>query len=199
MHRYFVISLIVSGCMVGPNYEVPENSFAEEYNEPVLPEGPEVDLRSWWTQFNDPILNEMIDEAICGNYDLRLAVEHIEKVRATYQLSAAKLWPEIDLVGSVTRNRFSQTLINPPDTATISGALNSLLGQPIQDLFILGFDAFWELDLFGRLRREKEAAMDHLQASVEDYRKIYITLIADVSRFYANYRALQAGIVVTEK
>ena len=209
MRKYLVISLIVSSCMVGPNYETPVTTFVEEYDEPAIPEGAEVDLRTWWTQFNDPILNEMIDEAIRANYDLRLAAEHIAQVRATYQLSAAKLWPEIDLVGSTTRNRISQSLIEIPNSGLLGEAgklfpslaniLNSLLGQPLQDLFIVGFDAFWELDFFGKLRREKEAAKDHLEASVEDYRNIYIALLADVSRYYSAYRTLQAKIQVTQE
>ncbi len=209
MRRYIAISFIVSSCMVGPNYETPVTSFAEKFNEPTLPEGTEVDLRSWWTQFNDPILNEMINEAICANYDLRIAAEHIEKVRATYQLSAAKLWPEIDLVGSTTRNRISQSLIAMPNSGvlgeaaklfpTLANILNSLTGKPIQDLFILGFDAFWELDFFGRLRREKEAAKDHWEASVEDYRNIYISLLADVSRYYSIFRTLQEKIRITKE
>ncbi len=172
--------------MVGPRYELPQTEFAPEFSEKEEGVGAPVDLKEWWTQFNDPILNGMIDEAIEKNYDLRIAGEKIEEVRARYQLASANLWPEVDVVGGMNRSRTSQTLIDAP-----------ILGPPVQNFFQLGFDASWEIDLFGRLRSIQSAAEYDLEASQENYRNVYISLLAEVSRNYAFFRAVQQRIGLT--
>ncbi len=192
--RSWLLSLIFfTGCMVGPNYQRPETEFSSEYSEPDDTAGSEVDLREWWNQFNDPILNEMIDEAIVNNYDLRIAGERIAEVRAQYQLAADNLWPQIDLNGTIIRQRISQNIVNNSfnKTSAVFTNVPSSAGTPVEDLFIIGFDASWELDLFGQLRRLKESAYDELEASWENFRNVYITLLAEVATNYANYRSLQ--------
>ncbi|MES2273813.1 MAG: efflux transporter outer membrane subunit [Chlamydiota bacterium] len=192
MRKFTAIKILfglgLAGCMMGPRYETPEMPFASSFTENVQTPGPEVDLREWWTQFDDPILNQMIDEAIGNNYDLRIAAERIAQVRARYQFASANLWPEIDLTGSAIRFRNSQALFDSP-----------FMGPSVQNLFQIGFDASWELDFFGRLRSLKEAAFDDLQASRENFRDVYITLLSEVTRNYALFRALQQRIALTGK
>ncbi len=187
MRKTAVISIVLlAGCMVGPRYEQPVTEFAPEFNENVGAEGPAIDLRDWWTQFNDPILNQMIDEAIVSNYDLRIVGERIAEVRARYQFDSANLWPEIDIDASAVRERLSQELFDAP-----------FAGPPVQNLFLFGFDASWELDLFGRLRSLKNASYFDLEASYEDFRNVYISLLAEVARNYASFRSLQKRIGTT--
>ena len=187
MRKTAVISLLLlGGCIVGPRYETPVTEFAPQFTENEETVGPEVDLRTWWMQFNDPILDSMIAEAIEDNLDLQIAGERIAQVRARYQLSSANLWPEIDVVGSVSRYRNTQSLC-PPES----------ICPPVQNFFQLGFDASWELDFFGRLRSLQSAALFELQASQENFRNVYITLLAEVSRNYSFFRSLQQRIELT--
>ena len=186
--------VILGGCMVGPNYQTPETEFSSQFAENDENLGSEADLKEWWMQFNDPILNEMIDEAIVNNYDLRIATERIAQVRAQYQFASDNLWPEINLNGTTIRQRISQNIFNNSFNRIAFNQTNvptRLNGPAVQDLFIIGFDASWELDLFGHLRRLKESAFYELEASWENFRNIYITLLADVATNYANLRSYQ--------
>lgn len=175
--------LLLAGCMVGPRYCPPEEEFAPQFTEQEPAQG---ELNEWWAQFEDPILNGMVDEAIANNYDLKIASARIAEVRANYNFAWAQLWPEIDASGSVIRERLSQNLVD-----------SSSFGPPLQNLFQLGFDASWELDFWGRLRSLKNAAFYDLEASWENCRNVYITLLAELSRTYAFYRALQQRIDLT--
>lgn len=187
MRKIVVISfLLVGGCMVGPRYEEPAIDFSSAFSSSDPSSGKEIDLRTWWTQFEDPILNAMIDEAIVNNYDLKIAAQRIAETRARYQFDSANLWPEIDVNASVARERISQALFDSP-----------FLGPPVQNLFLFGFDASWELDFFGRLRSLKNAASFDLEASQENFRNVYITLLAEVARSYASFRGLQKRIETT--
>ncbi len=199
MRRTIAISLVITlvaiaGCMVGPDYHRPETEFASQYSETEDSIGTVVDLKEWWTQFEDPILNEMIDEAIVNNYDLRIAGERIAAVRAQYQLAADNLWPQVDLNGSIIRQRISQNIFNNAFNATsfhFTNLPSSPASPAVQNLYIVGLDASWELDLFGQLRRLKESAYDEWEASWENFRNVYIALLAEVAVNYANYRSLQ--------
>jgi NodT family efflux transporter outer membrane factor (OMF) lipoprotein len=174
--------------MVGPRYEAPSPELAPAFSENEDSTGAVVDLKEWWAQFNDPVLNSMIEEAIEKNYDLRIAVERINETRARYNLASANLWPEIDVAGEVSRSRNSQTLIDAP-----------ILGPPVQNFFQLGFDASWEIDLFGRLRSIQSAAEYDLEASQENFRNIYVSLLAEICRNYAFYRSVQERIELTSR
>ncbi len=177
---------LMTGCMLGPRYEQPQLDLSADFSETVDPIGEEVDLRSWWTQFNDPILDSMIDEAIVNNYDLRIAGERIAEVRARYQFDSANIWPEVDVAASATREKVSEALFD-----------STFLGPSLQNLFLFGFDASWEIDFFGRLRSLKNAAYFDLEASYENFRNVYITLLAEVARNYTSFRALQKRIETT--
>ncbi len=129
----------------------------------------------------------MVDEAVENNYDLLIAFDRIEEVRARYNLASANLWPEIDLNGFVMREKITQSICG----------LGSQLCPPVQNLFLLGFNASWEIDLFGRLRSLKNQAYFELEASQENLRNVYITLLADLTRVYADFRTLQQRIELT--
>jgi len=183
MKRLVISLALIAGCQVGPKYKPPETAVAAQFQNQVPEKGESVDLNAWWKQFDDPILEGIVAEAAESNFNLKIAMERIAEVRARYRLEAANLWPEIDLNGSVTRSRVSQSLFD-----------STFLGPPNQNLFQIGFDASWEIDLFGKLRSLKEAAYHELEASQEEMRDVYITLVAEVARNYTLLRALQAKI-----
>ena len=172
--------------MVGPRYTEPEIELAERFIQNDETIGEEIDLKEWWAQFDDPVLNEMIEEAITQNFDLRIAAERISEVRSRYNFSSANIWPQIDVGTSATRERISQALFDSP-----------VLGPPVQNFFLFGFDASWELDFFGRLRNLKNAAYFDLEASYENFRNVYIILLSEVARNYAIFRSLQKRVDTT--
>lgn len=181
--------LTLSGCTVGPNYQQPEVALPSSFSETnPLTEEEEVELRSWWTQFDDPQLNVLIHEAIVENLDFRRAIEKINQVRAEYQIKAAELAPKVDMTLEERRSRISQNLFDSP-----------FLGPPLQNFYKVGFDASWELDIFGKRRRDKEAAFYTYEAERENARDVYITLLSEVASGYIEMRSLQHQIQKTKK
>ncbi len=181
--------MFLTGCAVGPNYRTPEIAMPSSYEtHATLSEEDEVQLRSWWTQFEDPMLNVLIHEAISQNLDLKIALEKINQVRAQYQIKAAELAPKLDMTVEERRSRISQSLFG-----------STFLGPPMQNFYRVGFDASWEIDIFGKRRREKESAFYEYEAERENARDIYITLLGDVAQSYIEIRSLQHQIHITKR
>lgn len=181
---------MITGCMVGPKYHRPHMCMPEEFEEACCDPIADEDLCEWWKQFNDPVLDELIDEAICANYDYRIALERIHQARAQYRIQRSYLWPEIDLNASGTRSRISQNFLPRPD--------NSFFPTFI-DMFQIGFDAIWELDIWGKFRHETKAACYTVQALEDDAESVMISLVSEVAVNYVNIRALQNKIDITKR
>jgi len=201
---YCLIPLL-TGCMVGPKYHKPETAMPESFEETSEAEiANDQDLCRWWEQFEDPLLNELIAEAVKSNYDWRIALEQIFEVRAQYRIQKSYLWPEVDLNASATRARFSDNLFssssNTNSTASGSSPASIVSGNnfpvagTIQDFFQVGFDAVWELDFFGKYRRNKQQAFDLWEKSKETAQNVLIIIVSEVARDYVSIRALQKQI-----
>ncbi len=180
------------GCSVGPKYHEPKSDTPSDYkngeNSIEQSGSPVVSLGDWWKQFEDPILDRLIEHAIEKNLDLRAAFERIKQVRSYYNIQTANLFPALDFNGSLSRYATSQNLFDSP-----------FLGPRVQNLFQLGFDVNWEIDLFGRLRNLKNAAKMDFFASQEDFRAIYITLLADIARNYTLIKAFDKKVTNLKK
>ena len=177
----FLLLPCLTGCNVGPNYQTPKPQMPLEFYETQEKSyGEDGDLISWWNQFNDPLLNQFIEEALQENLDLQLALEKIQEQRARYRLKLAELFPTVDLSGVQRRARISQSLFD-----------STFLGPPIQNLYQIGFDANWEIDFFGKLKREKESAFYAFESEIENARNIYITMISEIAKTYVEIRSLQ--------
>jgi NodT family efflux transporter outer membrane factor (OMF) lipoprotein len=168
--------------MIGPHYKKPNvklpNNYTEQQQASVR-----ADLAQWWKFFGDHYLDELIQKAIENNYDLRIACEKIEEARAFYRIQNAKLYPEVNAVGDVHRTGYSK---NYNQYAALIPKTNNY--------FQLGFDASWELDFWGKLRRARSAAYDNFQAQIEDMHDVYIILLSDVAKAYVDSRTLQKKI-----
>lgn len=183
------LALLAVACTVGPNYRRPELPVPSAWKE-AQEKG--VDTRSaeltrWWTAFNDPLLNSLVERAVQSNLDLRLAEARIREARASRAVTAADGWPTVDVSGSYGRIRESE---NGPLSEIPGG------GGREQDLFTTGFDASWEIDVFGGVRRSVEAADASVEASVEDWRDTLVTLLGDVARNYIDLRGFHRRIGV---
>lgn len=174
---------MLTACAVGPSYKSPEPAVPEQWDE--ISSGittARTGLTRWWALLGDPVLNQLVEEALVGNLPLREAAARIEESRARYRIAAAARFPEIDAHGSATRNRQSEN-------AQFAG------GDDYSD-FAIGVAASWELDVFGRVRRQVESATALEAASEENRRDVMIILCAEVGQRYVNLRTLQQRLAV---
>lgn len=185
----YIVFLFLAGCAVGPNYQTPEVALPESFGEfHQKDEVDELALKRWWTTFNDPLLDVLVHEALSQNYDLKIAVEKVNEVRALYQIEAADFYPKVDMTAEERRTRISQTLFD-----------SRLLGPPYQNLYKVGFDASWEIDIFGKLRREKETAYYEYEAEINSARDVYITLLSELASTYIEIRSYQQRIALSKR
>lgn len=178
---------LLSGCVVGPDYQkpllaMPASWSGQKAAKPAKP----AQLSKWWQRLRDPELNTLVDEAVAGNLDVASAKAKIREARASYRQSVGTLLPSADGSGSATRNRVS---------ATSAGTTASETYSQYQS----GFDASWELDLFGANRRGVEAASYGLDASEEELRSTLLTLVGDVTSNYVQARGYQARIALARR
>lgn len=203
MSRYFFIllwlCLILAGCKVGPNYKEPQTAVEPTFG--PLPAkttlqpyavttgpGPAV---QWWATLNDPDLNSLIEQAVEANHDLRLATARLREARARRAIAGAGQYPDINVGTAYSRNRASKNAW-PYNAFDVPGF-------PWEaDLYQAGFDASWELDVFGRVRRGVEAANADLQASVENRRSVLVSVQAEVARNYVELRGFQQQLDIAE-
>jgi multidrug efflux system outer membrane protein len=178
--------LVLQGCVVGPDYVRPELPTPDLWHQDLargLEEG-EANLETWWTALEDPLLDSLIERARAGNLDLRESVGRILEARAVRGISVGERFPDADGIGTAQQSRVSDevaTVAPPPRSRT-------------DTFYDLGADSFWEIDLWGRITRSIESADSSLEASIESYRDVLVSLYAEVATTYTEVRALQARI-----
>jgi len=142
----------------------------------------------WWREFGDPILDSLVERAIEANIDVRVADLRVREARAMRDFIDGALWPQVDARASYTRSELSAN--------SRAGAFQG--AEPV-DLYDVGFDALWEVDLFGRNRSASRAAEAGLQAVEEDRHDVLLTLLGEVARGYVELRGLQRQITLTRE
>lgn len=197
---YTTITLILSllsltACKVGPDYLVPDTCVPPAYTEdrPMRTFDPEdEELIHWWKTLHDPFLDCLLETALEGNFDYRIALEKVRQARAEFWIQFTGILP--DFIGSAqaTHYRFSQSFRS--NFVPLSPLVTRL--SPIQDFFQIGLDAIWELDFFGKLRRSAEASHDLWEATIEDARGVKIMIVSEVIVTYVYIAALQEKIAV---
>ncbi|CAN5714774.1 efflux transporter outer membrane subunit [soil metagenome] len=189
------VAMLVGGCSVGPDYKPPMPDMPESYGATTQPTS-WIDLRQWWTTFNDATLNSLVDRAAAANLDLKLAAARIREARAARGVANADFYPTVDGTGSYRRIRNSQSTFNSGSNNN-SGSTNFGGSSAERNLFEVGFDSTWEIDVFGGVRRSVEAANADIQASIEDQRDVLVTLLGDVARNYVELRGGQRRLALT--
>jgi len=172
----------LAGCTaVGSDYAPPKTVVAAKWIAPVDEHAPD---QQWWRSLNDPTLDRLVELALAGSLDLREAQARLREARAQRDAVRGQSYPEVTASGTVTENRLSENGQLP---------IGDLPGfDPTFSLFDLGFDASWEIDLWGRNRRATEGADARAQAAGEGLRGATLSLIAEVCRTYVDLRAAQA-------
>ncbi|RVC16265.1 efflux transporter outer membrane subunit [Mesorhizobium sp. M7A.F.Ca.AU.001.01.1.1] len=178
-------AVLLAGCVVGPDYQTPILAMPANWSgqKPTKPAQP-ARLSKWWQRLRDPELNTLVEEAVAGNLDVATAKAKIREARASYRQSAGTLLPSDDGSGSASRNKSAETTSGSDATYSEYQA---------------GFDASWELDLFGANRRGVEAAHYGLNASQEELRSTLLTLVGDVASYYTQARGYQARIALARR
>ena len=182
-----ILGLAITGCAVGPDYVRPEtdqpvpDAWSTKIEADLMK--PQSDTRDWWMAFGDTMLTNLIARAESENRDLRIAIARIEESRALRGIQKSQFWPQINATGSFQRQQLSSN-----GRGAILGGGDDL---PPVNVWFAGFDATWELDVFGGIRRRVEASTAEMQASVEDYRDVMISLSAEVASSYIGVRTTQ--------
>ena len=191
---------LLAGCTVGPNYHAPAISTPERYAESPVSGGPsDSELAGWWSGFGDPQLSDLVNRALAQNLDVEMAAARIHEARARERVAGAAALPQVDAQGSVTRQRISENAIPAPPGSGGGGGSGSF-GLPGQEFttWRAGFDASWELDLFGKTRRSVEAARGRTGAAIWNRRDLQVTIAAEVVSTYVTLRTLQQRIANAE-
>ncbi len=179
-------TLVVAGCAaVGPDYRAPEPAAPAQWAERDAAVNPDDqgDLSRWWTQLGDAQLTSLIDEALHGSTDLRLATARLREARARRALAGDNAWPTLSASASASRSKGSAA-------ATGTGATRSLYNA--------GFDASWEPDLFGGTRRAIEAAQADLDTVQANLHATQVSLVAEVALNYVELRAYQERLALAQ-
>src|SRR5258707_680903 len=183
-----VLLALISGCAVGPNYKQPQTSVAGSFvNSPTTAvTADQATLATWWKGFNDPKIDALIDEAIAHNHDLRIATANLKEARALRRLTTFDLAPTVQGNAGYQNGLLSKS-------AALPGASR---GARESELYDASFDATWELDLFGRVRRSVQAANAQLGSVDATRLDVLVSLIAEVARNYFELCGLQNQLSV---
>jgi NodT family efflux transporter outer membrane factor (OMF) lipoprotein len=188
-----LLVVTVAGCMVGPDYQPPTMKLPAQWKgideRTVGTQSAKRDLSGWWRSFDDPLLDEIVAQALSSNLDQKIAEARIREERAYLVISRAGLYPGIDATGYYTRQRYSAN--------TPFGFFPQLLPRD-ENIYEAGFDASWELDVFGGIRRGVEASKAELAASIENARDVRVSLLAEVARDYVAVRVLERRLQIAK-
>jgi len=177
---------ILSACAVGPDYQAPPTKAADKFDGIESTYTPQEGVAHFWNNFDDATLGRLVDEATKSNYDVRIALSRVAEARALRRDSAFDLAPSINAGGGYTKTKFAQD--------------QAIAGTPRHtELYDAGFDAFWELDFFGRVRRGVEASSAELGAVEAAERDALVIVTAEVTRTYFELRGFQQQLDVAQR
>ena len=175
-----LLLLTFVGCTVGPNFKRPVTAPPDTYYTDTNPhQSNSIADLAWWELFKDPVLQDLIKEALKNNYDVKLAAARIEEARAQYGIAESFYYPQIGYGAGVGGQR----------APTV----------PNHTYYSYNFNLAWELDLWGRIRRLNEQQRDLFFATEEARRGVYLSLVSGVAQAYFELRALDAQVVIARE
>jgi NodT family efflux transporter outer membrane factor (OMF) lipoprotein len=210
------VSALTCACTVGPDYHQPDIKTPKAYfetgdaqSDPLSRPAPtSADLSQWWRQFNDPTLNALVEQALAQNLNLKAATDRLREARESEVVAGAAGLPSLSANGTVARvnansrsDIFGNLLGNTGGASSggSSGNTASSISTPSHlNLFAANFDATWEIDIFGGVRRSLEEARADTQAAIWQRRDGEVSLTAEVANDYVMLRSLQAQIAIAQ-
>jgi outer membrane protein TolC len=186
-------ALTLNGCTVGPDYVQPDTEEPDAWHTAAVEglEDGEATLQTWWQVFDDEKLSELVLRSAEGNLDLRSALWRVEEARALRGVVSSVGKPQVGFSADANRSL-------PSENGTL-GDFAPEEGFEAENLFTAGVGASWELDVFGRVRRQVEAADAATQASIEAYRDVLVSLYAETALAYVNVRASQERLRIRRR
>ena len=175
----------LSGCALGPDYVRPSVEAPAAWRIDY-PKAAEVANTRWWEQFGDPVLNELVDSALRGNLDVRIAAARVDQFAGAMMATSSQLYPQIGYSGDASRARASR--VGQPPLPPGADAYFSL--------YQASLGASWQTDLFGRVRRLSEAAQAQVYAGEQAKRGVVLTLVTSVAASYIGLRALDQQLEI---
>jgi NodT family efflux transporter outer membrane factor (OMF) lipoprotein len=207
-----IAAAALAACTVGPNYKAPELPTPPAYQEAAVVPGATTatpDLRQWWSQFRDPTLDSLVARALAGNLDVASEVSKIREARQQVVIAGAAALPHVDVSPSVNNTKLSKNAGfsqlagafqggGNPGSGAGGGSVG--IGLPGTDFttYSVGFDASWELDLFGQTRRSVEAARGRVEAQEWSLKDTEVSVASEVAVDYLTLRSLQRQIAVAQ-
>ncbi|MCL6421100.1 efflux transporter outer membrane subunit [Aestuariirhabdus haliotis] len=178
---------LMTGCVIGPDYERPEVEVPEQWR---------IDYRSasdltnakWWQQFNDPVLDGLIETALKENLDIRIAAGRVNQFLGQLNTTRAEFFPQLGAGGGVSRNRISEeTFGSTPGS------------DPYYTQYEAALGASWQLDLFGRVQRQTESVQAQVYASEQGRRGVILSVVTGVTSSYVALRGLDRQLVIAQE
>jgi outer membrane protein, multidrug efflux system len=193
MRRTLIFAALVmctASCMVGPDYQRPQVDVAQTWR--IEDKNAQaVANTAWWEQYNDPVLNELVQSGLQENKDIKIAAARIEQFLGLYTTTRAALFPQVGAGTTAGRLRLSE-LVGPSQLQTVPG------GTTFNN-FQIFINATWEIDLWGKLRRATEAARANMLSTEEGRKSVILTLVTSVANSYVNLRDLDKQLEVTRQ
>jgi multidrug efflux system outer membrane protein len=182
------VLLVLAACAVGPDYQRPEIATSDQFVETNAAQFSTADVEGdFWTSFNDPILTDLIEQSLRANHDLRIALSRLSEARALRGETRLDLAPTITASAGATDGRASERQVPFANV------------DRDQDYYDAGFDAFWELDFFGRVRRGVQAQDALVLAAEAEFYNSQVTVTAEVARNYFELRGAQQRLAVARR
>jgi NodT family efflux transporter outer membrane factor (OMF) lipoprotein len=187
--------MALAGCSVGPDYQPPAPQVPDRWHAAAASDVRQdaQRLAQWWQVLKDPLLTRLIQQAANQNLDVREALSRVREARYRRTISRSSLFPAVEANGSARKSDQGDTM----GSDRIPGFGGQDMGGT-SEMYALGFDAGWELDVFGGTRRAVEASEADLAASVEDLHAILVSLLAEVAVNYVDLRTYQVRLAVAE-
>ncbi len=183
-----MLAVCLAGCTVGPEYVKPNLPLPPGWTEQRIDAANRATadgLKNWWTEFHDPVLTQLVDDVIAGNLQLKVARQRLIEARAERTVAGAANRPQVDAGALATLDNSTTTLGWPP-------------GNGEYNQYSFGFNASWELDVFGGTKRAEQAADADVDASIENRRAVLVVLLSELATEYATLRATQLRTAIAE-
>jgi outer membrane protein, multidrug efflux system len=185
LRRLLACCLLLSGCVVGPDYSRPVIDSPAEYRIDY-PKAAELANTKWWEQFGDPALNQLVEEALRGNLDVKQAAARVDRFLGALRTTRSQFFPQVGYGFDASRNRASQLgqQALPPGT------------DPNYSLYQGSLTADWQIDLFGRVRRQSEQAQAAVYSSEQGRRGVILSIVTTVATAYVGLRAFDRQLEI---
>ena len=181
-----VLTSTLAACAVGPDYQRPASDVPAQWRVDY-PKAADVANTKWWEQFDDPVLNRLIEDALRENRDVRAAAARVDQFIGALTTTRSQFYPQFGYSFDASRNRSSR-VGQPPIP---SG------GDPYYTLYQGALSADWQIDLFGRVRRQSESAQAQVLASEQGRRGVILSLVTSVAASYITLRALDRQLEIS--